>query len=649
MAGTRKRKAEDSPVAARKATRIAATATAPTRSSSRQAQAKVEAAKPKPVAKRETAPAKKAAVSKAPAKTTERKIAKPVSKKAAAAKKAESAPAPKNTTSRAKKAKFEEEPVKPAKTRAAPAKKAAESKPKAAAKPVASRKRTAEKTEKPAPEKKVRKPVTGPNELQKLSTEPLNVYVFGTGDMCQLGLGPAAKVVKRPRLNANLGIDQVGVVGLSVGGMHSAAVTKDGKVLTWGVGDAGALGRNVEWDGGERDADGDDEEDDVGDMNPLESTPAPFENVPEDIKFVDVSCGDNVTVAITKDGDLWSCGQFRSNEGELGFSATEKKARFPVLLPGITDVVQVACGTDHFIAITVQGHAYAWGNGQQMQLGRKTNERNRMKGLSPQPMGNPLKKVKFIGAGSYHSFAVTHDGKVYAWGLNQFGQCGVEDAAGEDESVLATPTRVPELEKYDLVQITGGEHHSAAVTKEGDLYTWGRINNHALGMEIEDIPVPPAVVIDGQTIPKYLPIPTKVEDIPPVAKIFCGSHHNVAICKDGSAWSWGYSESYAVGQGNTEDDIVVPTQIENTAIKDVELIMAGCGAEFSVICGKPAAPASEPAQTNGEVIANGTTEEAPAASTEEPTKVAVVLNETVAQNGQVVAVAEAETTIVAPQ
>lgn len=44
--------------------------------------------------------------------------------------------------------------------------------------------------------------------------------------------------------------EKVGVVQLSAGGMHVAALTFDGKVLTWGVNDNYALGRDTPWEGG---------------------------------------------------------------------------------------------------------------------------------------------------------------------------------------------------------------------------------------------------------------------------------------------------------------------------------------------------------------------------------------------------------------
>src|SRR2546423_12161304 len=105
------------------------------------------------------------------------------------------------------------------------------------------------------------------------------------------------------------------------------------------------------------------------------------------------------------------------SEGLLGFSPSMRLAPRPTLLPTLKNVTQIVCGVDHVLALTAQGKVYSWGNGQQLQLGRRVVERTRLNNLVPREFG--LKNIRTIGAGSYHSFAVGHDGKVYAWGLNQ--------------------------------------------------------------------------------------------------------------------------------------------------------------------------------------------------------------------------------------
>lgn len=171
------------------------------------------------------------------------------------------------------------------------------------------RKRTRGATETRKGNKKSRKTTA----LNKAPTQRLNVYVFGANENGELGLGPfAAEEVVRPRLNPHLSSDSVGVVQLAVGGMHCAALTHDNKILTWGVNDLGALGRDTTWDGGMVDLS--DAEDDVDpERNPKESTPGEVEmdNVPDGTIFVQLTAGDNCTFALTSEGTVYGWGTLR--------------------------------------------------------------------------------------------------------------------------------------------------------------------------------------------------------------------------------------------------------------------------------------------------------------------------------------------------
>ena len=146
----------------------------------------------------------------------------------------------------------------------------------------------------------------------------LDVYVFGEGSSSELGLGTAKTAidVKRPRLNPLLSAQQIGVVQIACGGMHVAALTHDNKILTWGVNDQGALGRNTTWEGGLKDMDeNDSDESDKSDsgLNPAESSPAavPASSFPKDTQFVKVAAGDSHTLALTDDGYVYGWGTFR--------------------------------------------------------------------------------------------------------------------------------------------------------------------------------------------------------------------------------------------------------------------------------------------------------------------------------------------------
>lgn len=107
---------------------------------------------------------------------------------------------------------------------------------------------------------------------------------------------------------------------MATGGMHCVALTRENKVLTWGVNDHGALGRDSEWSGGWVDmegkglGDGDQDSDNSEKgLNPKESTPIAIDGVcfPTDTVFTQVAAGDNATFALTEKGLVYGWGTFK--------------------------------------------------------------------------------------------------------------------------------------------------------------------------------------------------------------------------------------------------------------------------------------------------------------------------------------------------
>src|SRR6056300_1696882 len=74
--------------------------------------------------------------------------------------------------------------------------------------------------------------------------------------------------------------------------------------------------------------------------------------------------------------------------------------------------------------------------------------------------------VQTVSAGRGHSMALTRNGKVFAWGLNIYGQLG--DGTCENRS---TPVAVPGLE--DVISISAGGSYSMALTRDGKVFAWG--------------------------------------------------------------------------------------------------------------------------------------------------------------------------------
>jgi len=420
------------------------------------------------------------------------------------------------------------------------------------------------------------------NEIPKQKTTKLDIFVFGSGSMCELGLGPAAstKEVKRPRLNPLL--QDKGIVDFAVGGMHTLALDHKNQLWSWGSNDSSVLGRDTtkvkEQLKDMDEADSEDDED--ADLNEAESTPGKVEGLPKDLKIVQLAATDNLSAVLFENGDVYAWGTFRCNEGILGFKHDILKQTTPVKIDEFKEIVQLAAGKDHILGLDVKGVVLAWGNGQQFQLGRKIMERSRLRTLEPREFG--LADAIYIASGEFHCFAITKDNKVLTWGLNQYGQCGISSDL-EDGSLITTPTEVETLTDKKIVQIAAGEHHSLALSEDGSLYAFGRIDMFEVGIAKSNLPESTFRDLHGNA--RSVPVPTKLTNVPKFRSVSVGSHHSLAISTDGVVYSWGFGETYALGLGPAGEDVETPTRIKNTATQNHNILLAGAGGQFSVTGG----------------------------------------------------------------
>ncbi|KAK3994527.1 putative regulator of chromosome condensation protein [Cladorrhinum sp. PSN332] len=451
---------------------------------------------------------------------------------------------------------------------------------------------------KPAPKKvaapKAKRVARELKAINEPPTQVMDIFVFGEGTAGELGLG-SVRVdgkkpidVKRPRFNPNL----KGVVQVACGGMHVAALTNENKILTWGVNDQGALGRDTTWDGGVRDVDDEDESDDEDDtgMNPKESTPAEVDmsDVPPGTTWVQLVASDSATFALTTTGLVYGWGTFRSNEGVLGFSRTTEIQKKPTLVPEISKIKQLAAGLNHVIALDEKNKIYAWGAGQQAQLARRLLERDDMAALYPTGIGAlpGRAKAETITCGSYHCFVIDSKGRVISWGLNNYAECGLDESVGVDGGYVMRPQIVSSLSQYQITGIAGGEHHSLACTSDGQLLTWGRIDGHQVGQPSASFSED-NTVWDERNQPRILTVPSPIPGINNVVSVAAGTDHSFAITKEGKVYSWGFSGNYQTGQGTT-DDIETPELIDNSAIRERKIVFAGAGGQYGIVGALPA-------------------------------------------------------------
>lgn len=305
-------------------------------------------------------------------------------------------------------------------------------------------------------------------------TDDHDVYVWGGGGVGRNGLNPNGP--KSMRLGANNWLepqllhDLAGeeAIHISSGLSHNLACGKGGDCFVWGHGDSGQLG--------------------LGNMQ-HHLTVAVNNSFPP---VAMTGCGSNHSMTLTRSGQLYSWGH--AANGRLGLGAAERVGvpeaeRFffpvPALIATLEPIKMISCGADHTIAMGVSG-AWSWGNGAGGRLGLG-DQKDRY-----DPCGIPKlrgKSLMMVAAGSWHSLALVqyppmkNGGMVYSWGSGYHGQLG----NGPVTMQLLPETIEFFTSNHLLVKfITAGPFHNAAITRQGELYTWGSNKFNCLGRRIDE-------------------------------------------------------------------------------------------------------------------------------------------------------------------
>ena len=95
-----------------------------------------------------------------------------------------------------------------------------------------------------------------------------------------------------------------------------------------------------------------------------------------------VACGRNHTVVVTDNGLIYTCGENKA--GQLG-TGDLKSSNSPVLIESLEEqeIISIACGSEHSIAVSIANEVYGWGSGVYDQLGLGTL------GIFPKPQRIP--------------------------------------------------------------------------------------------------------------------------------------------------------------------------------------------------------------------------------------------------------------------
>eukprot|EP00742_Colponemidia_sp_Colp-10_P006762 GILJ01007247.1.p1 GENE.GILJ01007247.1~~GILJ01007247.1.p1 ORF type:complete len:881 (-),score=84.03 GILJ01007247.1:123-2765(-) len=189
-----------------------------------------------------------------------------------------------------------------------------------------------------------------------------------------------------------------------------------------------------------------------------------------------------------------------------------------------------------------------------------------------------------IACGENHTAVVTGHKRLLTFGKNVYGQLG-----HGNEYPCFTPLLVTTVDGKSIVSTSCGTEHMAALSRDGEVYTWGLGFRGQLGhgncenrltpesvqalLPLDKLPfVPPG----NKSSPNAKP-PSKISLLKVrerVDSVACGGLHTVAVTNSGRVFSWGFGYEYQLGHGDNYNSLL-PREIE--CLRDFNIKQVACG------------------------------------------------------------------------
>ena len=211
----------------------------------------------------------------------------------------------------------------------------------------------------------------------------------------------------------------------------------------------------------------------------------------------------------------------------LGIDVGRQYGSAPTLLQDTLALSGLTAGPGHTCGLDSPGAAYCWGSNIAGKRGQGIPLPDSIGGTElNRVVGGTLYRA--IGAGEWHSCALTISNNVHCWG---FGPLLGDSSAAIDTSIVnciwpgapCSWSPVPVRSLAGIATLTVGERHTCALAQIGTLTCWGANESGQLGI--------------GDHIDR--PEPTRVQLPEPVMNVSAGSRHTCVLANTGSAYCWG--------------------------------------------------------------------------------------------------------------
>eukprot|EP00521_Asterionellopsis_glacialis_P018619 CAMPEP_0195299716 /NCGR_PEP_ID=MMETSP0707-20130614/26065_1 /TAXON_ID=33640 /ORGANISM="Asterionellopsis glacialis, Strain CCMP134" /LENGTH=431 /DNA_ID=CAMNT_0040362193 /DNA_START=72 /DNA_END=1367 /DNA_ORIENTATION=- len=286
-------------------------------------------------------------------------------------------------------------------------------------------------------------------------------------------------------------------------------------------------------------------------------------NIPFQVDSIDL--GSKFSALIDADGELYTFGSDGSMGTGMGFlgHGNGLSTTVPTLVQSLGEdgiyASQVVVGDSHMTVLTTTAaddetphleEVLTTGAGSYGRLGNMETSLDSLYLEPVELLGTG--EIAHVAGGHSFTFALTHNGQLYAWGRNDKGQLGTGLGLAVDMyamEAMPVPLEADELVGRKVMDVAAGHSHAACVTEGGELFFWGS------GIYLE---------------------PYRVTTLlhTPIVKVSCGQDYTIALDEEGKLYTMGKGKTGVLGQASVKQ-LNQPALVEALADKKVVSVHAG--------------------------------------------------------------------------
>lgn len=278
-----------------------------------------------------------------------------------------------------------------------------------------------------------------------------NLWTCGKNYHGQLGLGDYWNKDFFEKVETS---EQTAFKKVSLNEMFMVALDYNGSLWSCGNNEYGQLGKGFT-----------NERDETNKGNTI------LRKIETNVKFIDIAIGTRFFFAIDNKGYLWSCGD--NHNGQLG--QNEETEYIPILtrLPNDNKFLSVSCGINHTLAIDKNNNLWGCGFNNYHQLGLNVDD------YFYEMVSIKLNfSVLSINCGAYYSFLVDEEGNLWCAGDNNSGELGLGNHSQYEN--VRTFTKVKSNTFFDVVSC--GYNSTLALDINGNVWSTGYNEQGQLGL-----------------------------------------------------------------------------------------------------------------------------------------------------------------------